>query len=84
MLSTAYLALNEIEQAKNFAHSAYEKAIAMHYRWQEGDAAHLLGEIYLAMGDKVRARKWIEKAVTCRKEILDPEVKDSERMLKSL
>jgi tetratricopeptide (TPR) repeat protein len=29
VLSKAYLALNDIEQAKNFAHSAYEKAIAM-------------------------------------------------------
>ena len=84
VLSKAYLALNDIEQAKNFAHSAYEKAIAMHYRWQEGDAAHLLGEIYLKEGNNVEARKWLKKAVACRKEILDPELKESERMLKSL
>ena len=84
VLSKAYLALNDFEQAESFAHSAYEKAIGMHYRWQEGDAAHLLGEIYLAMGDKVEAREWLEKAVGCRKEILDPEVKQTERMLKSL
>ena len=84
VLSEVYLALNDLEQAKIFAHSAYEKAISMHYRWPEGDAAHLLGEIYLAMGDKVRAREWIEKAAACRKEILDPEVKQSERMLKGL
>jgi tetratricopeptide (TPR) repeat protein len=84
VLSKAYLALNDIEQAKDFAHSAYEKAVSMSYRWQEGDAADLLGEIYLAMGDKVEVREWLEKAVGCRKEILDPEVKDSERMLKSL
>jgi tetratricopeptide (TPR) repeat protein len=84
VLSKAYLALNDIEQAKTVAHSAYEKAIAMNYRWPEGDAAHLLGEIYQKMGDKESAREWLEKAVACRKEILDPELKDSERMLKSL
>jgi tetratricopeptide (TPR) repeat protein len=84
VLSKAYLALTDFEQAKNFAHSAYEKAIAMHYRWQEGNAAHLLGEIYLAEGDKVNAREWLKKAVACRKEILDPEVEESERMLEGL
>jgi tetratricopeptide (TPR) repeat protein len=84
VLSKAYLAINDIEQAKTLAHSAYEKAIGMSYRWQEGDAAHLLGELYLAMGDKMEAREWLEKAVGCRKEILDPEVKQSEAMLKSL
>jgi tetratricopeptide (TPR) repeat protein len=84
VLSKAYLALTDFEQAKTFAHSAYEKAIAMLYRWSEGDAAHLLGELYLKEGDKVEAREWLKKAVACRKEILDPEVKDSERMLKSL
>jgi tetratricopeptide (TPR) repeat protein len=78
------MALNDLEQAKTLAHSAYEKAIGMKYRWQEGDATHLLGEIYLKMGDKESAGEWLEKAVACRKEILDPEVKDSERMLKSL
>ena len=78
------MALNDLEQATTLAHSAYEKAIGMKYRWAEGDAAHLLGEIYLAVGDKVKAGEWLEKAVACRKEILDPEVKDSERMLKSL
>ena len=84
VLSKAYMALNDLEQAKTLAHSAYEKAIGMKYRWQEGDAAHLLGELYLTMGDKVKAREWIEKAVACRKKILDPEVKESETILKSL
>jgi tetratricopeptide (TPR) repeat protein len=84
VISKAYLALNDIEQAKSFTHSAYEKAVSMSYRWQEGDAAHLLGEIYLAVGDKVKAREWLEKAVGCRKEILDPEVKQSEEMLEGL
>jgi tetratricopeptide (TPR) repeat protein len=84
VLSKVYMALNDREQAKTFAHSAYEKAIGMNYRWQEGDAAHLLGEIYLMKGDKERAREWLEKAVGCRKEILDPEVKDSERVLEGL
>jgi tetratricopeptide (TPR) repeat protein len=83
-LSKAYLALNDLEQAENFAQSAYEKAIGINYRWPEGDVTHLLGELYLAMGDKLKAQEWIEKAVACRKVILDPEVKDSERMLKSL
>ncbi|NQE53703.1 hypothetical protein C5S29_08925 [ANME-1 cluster archaeon GoMg3.2] len=84
VLSKAYLALNDLEQAKTFAHLAYEKAVGMHYRWQEGDAAHLLGEICLAAGDKVNAREWLEKAVACKKVILDPEVKDSEMILKGL
>jgi tetratricopeptide (TPR) repeat protein len=84
VLSKAYLTLNDIEQAKTFAHLAYEKAVGMRCRWPEGDAAHLLGEICLAAGDNVKAREWLEKAVGCRREILDPEVKDSERMLKSL
>jgi len=84
VLSKAYMALNDLEQAKIVAHSAYEKAIGMNYRWPEGDAAHLLGEIYLKEGNKVEAREWLDKAVACRKEILDPEVKESERMFKSL
>ena len=84
VLSKAYLALNDIKQAKNFAQSAYEKAIGMKYRWAEGDGAHLLGEICLAAGDKVNAREWLEKAVACRKEILDPKVEESERILKGL
>jgi len=84
VLSKAYMALNDVEQAEKFAQSAYEKAISMKYRWPEGDAAHLLGEICLAAGDKVEAREWIEKAVACRREILDPEVEESEKILKSL
>jgi tetratricopeptide (TPR) repeat protein len=84
VLSKAYLALNDLEQAKTFAQSAYEKAVGMNYRWPEGDAAHLLGEIYLAVGDKDKAREWLERAVACRKEILDPEVKESEMVLKGL
>ena len=84
VLSKAYLALNDIKQAKTLAHSAYEKAIGMKYRWQEGDAAHLLGEIYLKMGDKESAGEWLEKAVACRKEILDPKVEESERTLEGL
>jgi predicted negative regulator of RcsB-dependent stress response len=56
----------------------------MNYRWSEGDAAYLLGEIYLRKGDKVGAREWLKKAVACRKEILDLEVERSERMLKGL
>ena len=84
VLGKAYMALNDIKQAKNFAQSAYEKAIGMKYRWAEGDGAHLLGEICLAAGDKVNAREWLEKAVACRKEILDPKVEESERILKGL
>ena len=84
VLSKAYMALNDIEQAKNFAHLAYEKAVGMMYRWPEGDAADLLGEIYLTMGDRVKAREWIEKAVACRKEILYPKGKESKRILKGL
>ena len=84
VLGKAYQALTDFGQAKTIAHSAYEKAVGMHYRWQEGDAAHLLGEIYLTVGDKERAREWLEKAVGCRQEILDPDVEESERMLEGL
>jgi tetratricopeptide (TPR) repeat protein len=84
VLGKAYQALTDFEQAETFARSAYEKAIAMHYRWQEGDAAHLLGEIYLKEGAIVEAREWLKKAVACRKEIFDPEVEESERVLESL
>jgi len=44
----------------------------------------LLGQIYLAMGDKARARKQLKKAIACRKEIIDPKVKESETLLESL
>jgi len=84
VLAKAYLAQKEFEKAETFANSAYEKAIGMKYRWAEGDAAHLLGEIYLAMGEKPKARQWLKKAVGCRKKILDPEVKGSEKILESL
>ena len=42
------------------------------------DAADLLGEIYSVRGDKANGRKWLKKAVGCRKEILDPKVKETE------
>jgi len=84
ILAKAYLAQKDFEQAKSFAQSAYEKAIVMHYRWAEGDAEHLLGEIYLAMGDKARARKQLKKAIFCKKEIIDPKVKESETLFKNL
>ena len=35
----------------------------MKYRWAEGDAGHLSGEVYLAKGDKVKARKQLNSAV---------------------
>ncbi|MBW8041039.1 MAG: hypothetical protein FVQ85_13690 [Planctomycetes bacterium] len=54
----------------------------MNYRWAEGDAADLLGEICSVRGDKANGRKWLKKAVGCRKEILDPKVKETERKLK--
>ncbi len=53
----------------------------MKYRWAEGDTADLLGEIYSVMGEKGAGRKWLKKAVVCRKEILNPKVKESERKL---
>jgi hypothetical protein len=37
-----------------------------------------LGEIYSVKGDKANGRKWLQKAVVCRKEILDTEVKVKE------
>jgi hypothetical protein len=46
------------------------------------DAADLLGEIYSVRGDKANGRKWLKKAVVCRKEILDPKVKETEEKLK--
>ena len=79
--SKSYLAQEDFEQAESNAKSAYEKAVGMKYRWAEGDAADLLGEIYLVRGDKAKGRKWLKKAVGCRKEILDPKVKESEGKL---
>jgi len=73
-----------LEKAESFAKSAYEKAVSMKYRWAEGDAGHLLGEVYLAKGDKVNARKQLKKAIACRKEISDPNVEESEKMLEEL
>jgi tetratricopeptide (TPR) repeat protein/PAS domain-containing protein len=84
VLGKAYLALGDLEKAKTCAQSAYEKAVGMKYRWPEGDAAHLLGEVYLIDNNKEQAREWLEKAVACRKEILDPEVNESEILLKGL
>lgn len=81
VLARAYLGQKDSERAESFANSAYEKAVDMKYRWAEGDAAHLLGEIYSVRGDKAKARKWLKKAVGCRKEILDPKVKESEGKL---
>jgi len=69
------------EKAEDFARSAYDKAVSMKYRWAEGDAEHLLGEVYLAKADMGEARKHLEKAVRCRKEILDPNVEESEKLL---
>ncbi len=48
------------------------------------DAADLLGEIYSVRGDKAKGRKWLKKAVGCRKEILDPKVKETEGKLKGI
>ncbi|MCP4609978.1 MAG: hypothetical protein GY845_14815 [Planctomycetes bacterium] len=81
VLGKAYLALKDNEQAESFAKSAYEKAVSMKYRWAEGDAGHLLGEVYLAKADMGEARKHLERAVKCRKEILDPNVEESEKLL---
>jgi hypothetical protein len=64
--------------------SAYGKAVGMKYRWAEGDTADLLGEIYSVRGDKAKGRKWLKKAVGCRKEILDPKVKETEGKLKKI
>jgi hypothetical protein len=43
-----------------------------------------LGEVYLAKADMGEARKHLEKAIACRKEILDPNVEESEKMLEGL
>jgi tetratricopeptide (TPR) repeat protein len=84
VLGRAYLALKDFEKAETYAKSAYEKALEMKYRWAEGDAGHLLGEIYSAMGQKRQAGEWIKKAVKCRKEILDPKAKESEAILEKI
>jgi len=84
VLAKAYMAQEDYGEAKKFANSAYEKALGMNYRWAEGDAADLLGEIYSIRGDKANARQWLKKAVVCRKEILDPKVKESEAKYRSL
>jgi hypothetical protein len=82
VLAKAYLAQKDFEKAESNAKSAYEKAVGMKYRWAEGDAADLLGEIYSVRGDKANGRKWLKKAVGCRKEILDTKVKETEGKLK--
>ena len=81
VLAKAYMGLKDFERAESNANSAYEKAVGMKYRWAEGDAADLLGEICSVRGDKAKGRKWLKKAVGCRKEILDPKVKESEGKL---
>jgi hypothetical protein len=43
-----------------------------------------LGEIYSVMGDKAKGREWLKKAVVCREEILDPNVKKTEGKLKGI
>ena len=84
VLAKAYMGLKDFEKAESNANSAYEKAVGMKYRWAEGDAADLLGEIYSVGGDKAKGRKWLKKAVGCRKEILDPKVKETEGKLKKV
>ncbi len=84
ILAKAYLEQKDFEQAKSNAKSAYEKAVSMKYRWAEGDAAHLLGRILLAENDKEKAREWLKKALTCRKQIKDPKAKDSEAILEKM
>ena len=79
-----YTELKDFEQAESNAKSAYEKAAGMKYRWAEGDAEDLLGEIYSVRGDKAKGREWLKKAVVCRKEILDPKVKETEEKLKKI
>jgi hypothetical protein len=44
----------------------------------------LLGEIYSVRGDKANGRKWLKNAVVCRKEILDPKVKETEEKLRKI
>jgi len=56
----------------------------MKYRWAEGDAGHLLGEIYSAKGDKRQAGEQLKKAAGCRKKIKDPKVKETETLLEGL
>jgi hypothetical protein len=82
-LARAYLGKKDFEKAETFAHSAYQKAVGMKYRWAEGDTADLLGEIYSVRGDKANGRKWLKKAVGCRKEILDPKVKETGEIKKN-
>ncbi len=84
VLAEAYLGLKDFVQAESNANSAYEKAVGMKYRWAVGDTAHLLGEIYSVRGDKAKGRKWLKKAVGCRKEILDPKVKETEGKLEGM
>ena len=79
-----YFAEKDFTKAEEYAKSAYDKAVSMKYRWAEGDAGHLLGEVYLAKGDKVKAREQLEKAVKCRKEISDPNVEETEKLLNDL
>jgi hypothetical protein len=83
-MAKAHMGLKDFEKAEGFAKSAYEKAVGMKYRWVERDAADLLGEIYSVRGDKAKGRKWLKKGIGCRKEILDPKVKETEGKLQKI
>lgn len=82
VLAKAYLEKKVFEKAETFANSAYAKAVKMKYRWAEGDAADLLGQIFSVSGDKTKERKWLKQAVGCRNEILDSRVEETEGKLK--
>jgi hypothetical protein len=41
VLAKAYLAHKDFEQAESNAHSVYEKAVGMKYRWAEMEAGSL-------------------------------------------
>lgn len=45
VLAKVYMALGEINKAKEFANSAYKKASEMHYHWPKVEAEELLKEI---------------------------------------
>ena len=71
------LSMKRIDEA--FELTKQNCVISQRENWPEH-----ISRCHRCRGAIVEAREWLEKTVECRKEILDPEVKESETILKSL
>jgi len=73
-----YLASNIIESEKNFV-KAYNLAKSINNKFEQGNALHNLGKLYLKKNNNDVAKRYFEKAIVIREEI-----KDNENLAKSL